>query len=117
MELTDFYNMTINDLQEEMLKIEQLRRQAEGSSEHHIIHNLERELLRGYFGTLLRMFDQLEFKDIGMNNKLANLLDNLEWKLDHFRREQTVDSTDALIQFAKRRHMLQSIEIVNKSTT
>lgn len=58
------------------------------------------------------MFDQLEFKDIGIDNKLANLLDNLEWKLDHFRREQNVDSIDALIHFAKRRHMLQSIEIV-----
>lgn len=117
MELTDFYNMTINDLQGKMLEIEQLRGKAKGSNELHKIHDIEHELLRGYFGTLLKMFDQLEFKDIGIDKKLANLLDNLEWKIDHFRRDQNVDSTDALIQFATRRHMVHSIEMVSKSTT
>ncbi|BFH10992.1 hypothetical protein J6TS7_59690 [Paenibacillus dendritiformis] len=78
---------------------------------------MEEDLLRNFFGTIIEMFDSFEFKDIKHDNKLNELLKQQKWKLDHFRREQTLDSIGALIQFASRRYMIKSIELIDDKTT
>lgn len=113
MQVTDFSNITINELQQKMIEIKQMQDRAESQHEHYKIQDIKQELLRGYFGSLLKMFDDLEYKDTIKNETLKKHINTMQWQLDHFRREQVVDSTDALIHLVTRRLNIHSITLLD----